>query len=101
MAQPISALADRDLLGHSRPKRYVPDFLALRVGPPHGVAALRPLGGLFWDITRKRLEKKAYATEESVGEGHVILFAEDPAFRAAWEGLHKLLLNGVLFGPSM
>ena len=59
------------------------------------------VGGLFYDITRKRLANKAYATEEKLGNGHVILFAEDPSFRAAWEGLHKLLLNGVLFGPSM
>ncbi len=59
------------------------------------------MAGLFWDITKKRLEKKAYLTEESVGEGHVILFAEDPNFRAYWEGLTRLFLNGVLFGPSM
>jgi hypothetical protein len=59
------------------------------------------IAGIFWDITRKRLEKKAYATEETMGEGHVILFAEDPTFRAAWEVLDKLFMNGILFGPSM
>ena len=59
------------------------------------------VGGLFWDIAKKRLAGKAYATEESVGSGHVILFAEDPSFRAAWGGLDKLLLNGVMFGPSL
>ncbi len=59
------------------------------------------MAGLFWDITKKRLEKKAYLTEESVGEGHVILFAEDPNFRAYWEGLSRLFMNGVLFAPSV
>lgn len=59
------------------------------------------LAGLFWDITIKRLEKKAYATEEASGDGHIILFAEDPNFRASWEGLNKLFMNGILFGPSM
>ena len=59
------------------------------------------IGGLFWDITKKRLEKKAYLTEESLGEGHVILFSENPNFRAAWEGLNKLFMNGVMFGPSL
>ena len=59
------------------------------------------IAGLFWDITKKRLEKKAYLTEESLGEGHVILFSENPNFRAAWESLNKLFMNGIIFGPSM
>lgn len=59
------------------------------------------VAGLFWDITKKRMEHKAYATVEDAGYGHVILFAEDPNFRAAWEGLNRLFLNGILFGPSL
>jgi hypothetical protein len=59
------------------------------------------VAGLFWDITKKRLAKKAYLTEESLGDGHVILFAENPNFRTAWESLNKLFMNGILFGPSM
>jgi hypothetical protein len=31
----------------------------------------------------------------------VVLFAEDPTFRAYWEGLDKLFFNGILFGPSL
>lgn len=57
--------------------------------------------GLFWDITRKRLAGKVYSSEEKVGEGHVILFAEDPNFRAYWDGLNKLFMNGILYGPSL
>ena len=59
------------------------------------------VSGLIWDTSLKRLENKVYAMEESVGDGHVILFAEEPTFRAYWEGLEKLFFNGVLFGPSL
>jgi hypothetical protein len=59
------------------------------------------ISGLIWDISKQRLENKVYASEEPTGEGHVILFAEDPTFRTYWEGLDKLFFNGVLFGPSL
>lgn len=59
------------------------------------------IGGLFWDITEKRLAGKVYASEEGLGDGHVILFAEDPNFRGYWDGLTRLFMNGILFGPSM
>jgi hypothetical protein len=59
------------------------------------------MSGLIWDISKQRLENKVYLMEESLGQGHVIVFAEDPTFRAYWEGLEKLFFNGALFGPSM
>jgi hypothetical protein len=59
------------------------------------------ISGLIWDISKQRLENKVYASQEETGEGHVILFAEDPTFRTYWEGLDKLFFNGVLFGPSL
>jgi hypothetical protein len=59
------------------------------------------IAGLFWDITKKRLAGKVYASEEELGEGHVILFSEDPNFRASWNGLSRLFMNGILFGPSL
>jgi len=59
------------------------------------------VSGLIWDISKQRLENKVYLMEEPRGQGHVILFAEDPTFRAYWEGLDKLFMNGILFGPSL
>ena len=59
------------------------------------------MSGLIWDISSERLSGKVYLMEEAVGNGHVILFAEDPSFRAYWEGLDRLFFNGALFGPSM
>jgi hypothetical protein len=59
------------------------------------------MSGLIWDISGQRLANTVYLAEESQGEGHVILFAEDPTFRAYWEGLDKLFFNGALYGPSL
>jgi len=89
----------------------IPVFLyssnVLEARPGQKPAAVYPdaerlkMSGLIWDISKQRLEKKVYASEEPLGEGHVILFAEDPTFRAYWEGLDKIFFNGVLFGPSL
>ncbi len=35
-----------------------------------------------------------------LGRGHIIAFAEDPNFRAYFDGLNLLFLNGVLLGPG-
>ena len=47
------------------------------------------------------LKAQAWLVEETRGRGRVVIFAEDPGFRGAWEGLHALLLNAVLIGPSL
>lgn len=57
--------------------------------------------GFMWPVMEEALKDKAFLVEESHGRGRVILFAEDPGFRGTWEGLHRLLLNGLLLGPSL
>lgn len=57
--------------------------------------------GFMWPVMEEALKDKAFLVEERRGRGRVILFAEDPGFRGTWEGLHRLLLNGLLIGPSM
>jgi len=57
--------------------------------------------GFMWPVMEEALKGKAYLVEETRGRGRVILFAEDPGFRGTWEGLHRLLLNGLLLGPSL
>lgn len=57
--------------------------------------------GFMWPVMEEALKDKAFLVEETRGKGRVILFAEDPGFRGTWEGLHRLLLNGLLIGPSM
>jgi hypothetical protein len=38
---------------------------------------------------------------ERLGNGQVILFANDPFFRAYYEGSARLVLNAVMLGPGM
>lgn len=59
------------------------------------------LSGLMWPEARQRLSEAAYATVERVGDGQIILFATDPAFRGFMEGTERLLLNAIILGPGL
>lgn len=66
------------------------------------IAAERPMiAGYTWPVMAEALKDQAWLVEESRGRGRVVIFAEDPSFRGTWEGLHGLLLNAVLVGPSL
>ncbi|MGH7637822.1 MAG: M14 family zinc carboxypeptidase, partial [Gemmatimonadaceae bacterium] len=57
--------------------------------------------GFVWpDNTERLLRNSALAIEEPTGGGHVVLFANDPWFRAWWHALDKLVLNAIVLGPS-
>ncbi|MCA8960147.1 MAG: hypothetical protein KDC38_06520 [Planctomycetes bacterium] len=53
------------------------------------------LSGYISEENEKKIGKRVYLAEESVGRGHVILFADDPNFRLFWRGLTRLFLNAV------
>ncbi len=59
------------------------------------------LSGLLWPEAKQRSADTAYATVERLGNGQVILFANDPFFRGYYEGSGRLLLNAVILGPGM
>jgi len=59
------------------------------------------MSGLMWPEARQRLADTAFATTESLGNGQVILFANDPTFRSWLAAEQRLFLNAVLLGPSM
>ncbi len=59
------------------------------------------LSGLLWSEAKQRSANTAYATVERLGNGQVILFANDPFFRGYYEGTGRLLLNAVILGPGM
>ena len=59
------------------------------------------LSGLLWTEAKQRSANTAYATVERLGNGQVILFANDPFFRGYYEGTGRLLLNAVILGPGM
>jgi hypothetical protein len=59
------------------------------------------LSGLLWPEARERLAETALATVESVGNGQVILLANDPTFRMWLAAEQRLFLNAVVLGPGM
>ncbi|MCZ6836623.1 MAG: M14 family metallopeptidase [Planctomycetota bacterium] len=59
------------------------------------------MSGLLWPEGRERIGNAAYATVERMGNGQVILFANDPYLRAYTEGSGRLMLNAVLLGPGL
>jgi hypothetical protein len=69
-----------------------------------GRFALRPvlrLSGLLWPEARERIAGSSYCTRESRGAGQVILFADQPNFRAYFRGSERLLVNAILYGPGL
>jgi hypothetical protein len=62
---------------------------------------IKLLSGWSWpEDTEKTLAGAVWLQDVPVGRGHAILFTYDPTARAMWPGLHRLLLNAMLIGPS-
>jgi hypothetical protein len=59
------------------------------------------IAGLLWPEGRERWAQTAFATCESIGNGQVILFADEPNMRAYFYGTRRMLINAVLYGPGM
>ena len=59
------------------------------------------LCGWTWDTTEKDLASTIWMHEVPYGQGRVVLFSQDPTFRAQYPGLYKLLLNAMITGPSL
>lgn len=55
-----------------------------------------PLAGYLPEDGRERLRGRPFAVARAVGDGTVVAFANDPAFRGITYGLRKLYLNAVL-----
>jgi len=58
------------------------------------------LSGFIWEESKKQLANKAFLMHQSLGDGHVVAFAEDPNTRAFMDGTNLLLLNAIFFGPA-
>jgi hypothetical protein len=57
--------------------------------------------GFVWpENTERLLKNSALLIEEPTGGGHVVLFANEPFFRAWWHALDRLVLNAIVLGPS-
>jgi hypothetical protein len=59
------------------------------------------LAGFTWpNNTERLLNGSVWAVVENVGRGKVIVFADNPLFRAFWRGTAGLFTNALLFGPG-
>lgn len=58
------------------------------------------VSGFAWPEARERLAGALLVGEEPMGEGRIIAFAQEPAFRLFWRATMPLFLNAVLFAPS-
>jgi hypothetical protein len=57
--------------------------------------------GFVWpENTERLLRNTAMLIAEPTGGGHVVLFANEPLFRAWWHALDRLVLNAIVLGPS-
>ena len=58
------------------------------------------LSGYISEEKLKEIQNSASIIARRQGSGHVILFADNPSFRAFWYGSNGLLLNAVFFGQA-
>jgi hypothetical protein len=57
--------------------------------------------GFVWpENTERLLRNSALLIEEPTGGGHVVMFGNEPLFRAWWHALDRLVLNAIVLGPS-
>lgn len=54
------------------------------------------ISGHKWENTESDLANKMYLTDIPHGDGHIILFANDPTFRAHWRGLDNLFVGSII-----
>ncbi len=57
--------------------------------------------GFVWPEMEEALAGRVWALSEIHGKGKVILFAEEPAFRGSWPETTRMLLNAVMWSPSL
>ena len=74
-----------------------PESVVGRFAPP---PSLR-LAGVLWPEARWRWAETVYLSQERVGDGQVIAFLGNPAYRGAFRGTLRLLDNALLLGPGL
>jgi zinc carboxypeptidase len=59
------------------------------------------VAGFAFPEAEERLAGALLVGRETRGRGTVVVFAQDPAFRLFWRGTTPILLNVLLYGPSV
>jgi hypothetical protein len=77
--------------------KYPPVRTVARFAPTRSLR----ISGLLWPEARLRLANTPYCTREPVGRGQIILFVDQPNFRAFFRGSERLLTNAIMFGPGL
>lgn len=71
-----------------------PQVDVLRVAPRDPI-----LAGAAWPGTASHLAGGLLVARRTVGDGHIVAFAQPPAFRGMWRATMPLLLDAALFLP--
>lgn len=58
------------------------------------------MAGFAWPEAEQRLAGSLLVGTEARGQGSVVLFAQDPAYRLFWRATTPILLNALVYGPS-
>ena len=58
------------------------------------------ISGYISEVMNEEIKNSASIIARNVGSGSVILFADNPHFRAFWFGTEGLFLNAILFGKA-
>ncbi len=56
--------------------------------------------GVAWPDELEVIAGTPYLMYQRLGAGHIVAFAEDPNFRAYFDGLNGLFMNALFFGPG-
>lgn len=59
------------------------------------------LSGYVSDRNREALSETVSVTADRVGAGRVVLFVDNPAFRAFWYGTSRMVLNSLFFDEAI
>ncbi len=59
------------------------------------------VGGHISDENLEKVKGSAALVTASLGEGNVVLFAENPNFRSYWHTTGRLFLNSIFFGQNL
>ncbi|HEX6040077.1 M14 family metallopeptidase [Longimicrobium sp.] len=60
---------------------------------------LERLAGVISPQQVRRLEQGSWLVTKRMGQGSVVLFADDPLFRLFWKATEPLYVNAILLGP--
>ncbi len=62
-------------------------------------ARLERIAGVIAPAQVRRLEQGGWLVTKRMGQGSVVLFADDPLFRLFWQATEPLYVNAILLGP--